>query len=187
MDVAVSMSSIEDASSPYESLNPAPDAAASSLQAHRNLQSMSDLTSSLHSPRRFRTLSSRTSPAPALFHQADASTMDVTPSYNNAENLSRYNPRSAWSDTERPASISVADGQDHDRMDFDVESSSEDDISEPDQDLHEEAPSDSLPPLSGREEPMDTTPDEPQDAPPQGQLSVDPIHVRVAIRLQTNR
>ncbi|KAL8870455.1 MAG: hypothetical protein Q9174_003509 [Haloplaca sp. 1 TL-2023] len=167
MDVALSMSSIEDASSPYDSLNPAPDAAASSLQAHRNLQSMSDLSSSIHSPRRFRTPSSRTSPAPALFHQTDTAAMDVTPAYNNAETLSRHESLTAWPDTERPASISVADGQDHDRMDTDDESSAEDDISEPDQDLQDQAPSDNLPPHSGLEEPMDTTPDEPQGGPHQ--------------------
>ncbi|KAL8969601.1 MAG: hypothetical protein Q9183_001925 [Haloplaca sp. 2 TL-2023] len=104
--------------------------------------------------------------------------MDAMSAYNYAENTSRHDPRLAWPDTEGPASISVADGQDHDRMDTDPESSSEDDISEPDQDLHEEAPSDNLPPPSGPEEPMDTTPDEPQDAPPQGDPppSISPDH-----------
>lgn len=89
--------------------------------------------------------------------------MDLTPA-NFAETAPRPDPRSAWRDTNPPASLSLPDGQDHDRMDTDDEShdsSSEDEISNHNQATAQEALSDNLQTPSGYDEVMDTTPDEP--------------------------
>ncbi|KAL8806423.1 MAG: hypothetical protein Q9182_001338 [Xanthomendoza sp. 2 TL-2023] len=142
MDIAVSMSTSEHATPPYDPLHLTTEPASPSLQTHRNLpNSISDLASA-HSPQRRHPHSSRTSPAPSSFRQFDNTDMDSQTTWRN--------------NTNHP---SIPDGQDHDRMETDEEdhaSSSEDNISD-----HPHQPD----PASGtNDEVMDTTPDGPRES-----------------------
>ncbi|KAL8918481.1 MAG: hypothetical protein Q9172_005404 [Xanthocarpia lactea] len=134
MDIAVSMSSNEHVTPPYDPLLPAAESAPPSSQTHRHLQQpFSD------SPRRRHPPSSRTSPAPPPLHHFENADMD-----------------SAWRSPD-PSTIPV--GQDHDRMETDEEepaSASEDDMSSHHQDSGPSA-------STGHDEAMDTTPDDPHD------------------------
>lgn len=152
MDIAVSMSSNDHPTSPYEPLHPVPGPTSPSSQPHRNLQSsISDLAPA-HSPRRFHAPSSRTSPSPAATF--DDQNMDLTPA-SLAANATQSNHHNVWRDPRSSAVGPTPDGQDHDRMETDDDShdsSSEDDLG-----AHQataQAPFENV-------ESMDTTPDEP--------------------------
>ncbi|KAL8937051.1 MAG: hypothetical protein Q9216_004617, partial [Gyalolechia sp. 2 TL-2023] len=152
MDIAVSMSSNDHPTSPYETLRPVTGPTSPSSQSHRNLQpSISDLAPA-HSPRRFHPPSSRTDPSPpATFDNQD---MDLTPA-SLAPNATQPHHHNVWRDPHSSAVGPTLDGQDHDRMETDDDS--HDSSSEDDSGAHQPA---AQPPVEN-EEMMDTTPDEP--------------------------
>lgn len=159
MDVAVSMTSSEHTPSSYDPIrstltDPPP------IQAQRSLQqSMSDLTST-HSPRRFHTSSSRTSPTPPSFHQLENVNMDIAPL------VPQSNHRSTWRATNPSAASTTPDGQDHDRMETDEEdndSSSEEELGDHNQEGGQLDLTENHPTASEYDEMMDTTPDEPHN------------------------
>ncbi|KAI4255671.1 MAG: hypothetical protein LQ352_002452 [Teloschistes flavicans] len=158
MDVAVSMTSSEHAPSSYDPIRSTITESPSSVQAQRSLQqSMSDLTST-HSPRRFHTSSSRTSPTPPSFHQLENIDMDLAPLAPQPDS------RSTWRATNHSASSAVPDGQDHDRMETDEEdndSSSEEDPGDHNQEGGQLDLMENNHTSSEYDEVMDTAPDEP--------------------------
>ncbi|KAL8737721.1 MAG: hypothetical protein Q9181_001406 [Wetmoreana brouardii] len=98
--------------------------------------------------------------------------MDLTPA-NFAGTATQPDNRSAWRDTNPPASFPIPDGQDHDRMETDDEeneSSSEEDIGNLDQGTGQLAPSERVQTPSVYDEVMDTMPDEPHT-----EESTDPV------------
>ncbi|KAL8924529.1 MAG: hypothetical protein Q9208_004004 [Pyrenodesmia sp. 3 TL-2023] len=159
MDIAVSVSSTDHAASSYNSLRPVTRSASPPPQAQRSLQnSMSDLAST-HSPRRFHTPSSRTSPTPATT-TVGGTDMDLPPA-----TIATAQPEShdIWRDVDSGTHFPPHDGQDHDRMeteDDNQESASEDEIDNP-QDIEQpELDSTTQAPFH-YDEIMDTTLDEP--------------------------
>ncbi|KAL8776221.1 MAG: hypothetical protein Q9203_003422 [Teloschistes exilis] len=160
MDVAVSMTSSEHAPSSYDPIRSTLTDSPPSIQAQRSLQqSMSDLTST-HSPRRFHTSSSRTSPTPPSFHQLENVNMDIAPL------VPQSNHRSTWRATNPSAASTTPDGQDHDRMETDEEdndSSSEEDLGDHNPEGGQLDLTENHPTASEYDEMMDTTPDEPHN------------------------
>ncbi|KAL8652019.1 MAG: hypothetical protein Q9226_004443 [Calogaya cf. arnoldii] len=162
MDIAVSMSSNEHATPPYESLHSTADSASSSLQPHRNLQQ----SMSTHSPRRRHPPSSRTSPAPPSFHPFENPDMDfsqTTIATATASTTMQSDPRTAWRGANPPT---MSDGQDHDRMetdDDDHDSASEDNMSTHQAESDPAASTYAPQQPSAHDEAMDTTPDDPHD------------------------
>ena len=159
MDIAVSMSSNEHVTPPYDPLLPATESASPSLQAHRHLQQpFSD------SPRRRHAPSSRTSPAPPPLHHFENADMEFTPAtIATATATTQPDPHTAWRGPD-PSTTPV--GQDHDRMETDEEepaSASEDDMSSHHQDSGPSA-------STGHDEAMDTTPDDPREDEEEGSL-----------------
>ncbi|KAL8690427.1 MAG: hypothetical protein Q9218_004127 [Villophora microphyllina] len=158
MDVAVSMSSSERAS--YDPLQPALTESPPSLQAQRSLQqSMSDLTSA-HSPRRFHTPSSRTSPTPPSFHHLENVDMDLAPL------VTQHEAHSTWRSTDPHTTTTLLDGQDHDRMETDDEendSSSDEELGDHNQEGGQPDATENNHTASEYDEVMDTTPDEPHN------------------------
>ncbi|KAL8669172.1 MAG: hypothetical protein Q9168_006225 [Polycauliona sp. 1 TL-2023] len=162
MDIAVSMSSNEHATPPYDSLHSSADPASSSPQPHRT----SHQPASSNSTRRRNPPSSRSSPAPPSFLPFDNTDMDFSPSTiatATASTTIQSDIRAAWPGTTPPT---MSDGQDHDRMetdDDDHDSASEDNLSPPRQQQTDPAvPPDFLRPHSDHDEAMDTTPDDPR-------------------------
>lgn len=166
MDVAVSMTSSEHTPSSYDPIRSTLTESPPSIQAQRSLQqSMSDLTST-HSPRRFHTSSSRTSPTPSSFHQVENVNMDLTPLVSQSDH------RSTWRATNPSAASTTPDGQDHDRMETDEEdndSSSEEELGDHNQENGQLDLTENHPISSEYDELMDTTPDEPHHEEPAGE------------------
>ncbi|KAL8756794.1 MAG: hypothetical protein Q9184_004377 [Pyrenodesmia sp. 2 TL-2023] len=159
MDIAVSVSSTDHATSSYNSLRPVTGSASPPLQAHRSLQtSMSDLATT-QSPRRFHTPSSRASPIPATV-TLEGTDMDLPPATTATAQSEHHD---IWRDVDSPTHFPAHDGQDHDRMETDddnQESVSEDEIDNPQDNEQPELDSTTQAPLH-YDEIMDTTQDEP--------------------------
>ncbi|KAL8768207.1 MAG: hypothetical protein Q9209_005516 [Squamulea sp. 1 TL-2023] len=154
MDIAVSMSSNEHATPPYDHLQSSSEQASPSLQAHRNLQqSISDLTST-HTPRRRHAPSTRTSPTPQPLHHFENTDMDFIPT--TIATATATDTRASWRGANPPT---ITNGQDHDRMETDEEDN--DTGSEDDMSSHHPDPDPAL--STGNDETMDTTPDNPRD------------------------
>lgn len=151
MDIAVSMSNNDHATSPYEPLRPVNAPTSPSSQTHRNLQSSISDLAPIHSPRRFHAPPPRTSPSAAAAATLDDQNMDLTPTSLPA-NTTQSNHHNIWRNSHSSAVGPALDGQDHDRMETDDDSSSEDE-----QGIHQLT---THTPFEN-EEFMDTTPDEP--------------------------
>lgn len=144
------MTSNDHAPSPYETLHPVNAPTSPSSQTHRNLQaSISDLAP-IRSPRRFHAPQPRTSPPAAAAATLDDQNMDVAPT-SLAANATQSNHHNILRNPHSPAVGPTLDGQDHDRMETDEDSSSEDE-----QGTHQLT---TQTPFEN-EEFMDTTPDE---------------------------
>ncbi|KAL8993972.1 MAG: hypothetical protein Q9169_005945 [Polycauliona sp. 2 TL-2023] len=161
MDLAVSMSSNEHATPPYESLHSSAGPASPSLQSHRT----SHQPTSSHSTRRRNPPSSRASPAPQSFLPFDNTDMDFAPTTIATATTSttiQSDLHPPWPGVNPPT---LSDGQDHDRMetdDDDHDTASEDTMSTPHHRQSDPAvPPDSPQAHSDHDEAMDTTPDNP--------------------------
>ena len=124
MDVAVSVSSSEQNSLPYDPVHSVNEPPSPSVRAHRNIQYPMSDTSTIHSPRRFHEPAVHRSPTPPSNNHHSHSGMDFAS--NTLDTPLQNGTQTYWSAHHVSGFPPAPQGQDHDRMETDDESQESD-------------------------------------------------------------